>query len=96
MPEQVEVLLVARIVDTRNHLRNAVALGRDLTDDQVVLVVAGHGEHEVGRTLDPCALEHVQLGRVAEQNLMVELFLELLVAVGPLLDQRHLVPHPEQ
>ena len=38
----------------------------------------------------------MQLGRVAEQNLVLELVLELLVAVGPLLDQRHLVSHPEQ
>ena len=48
---------------------------------------------EVGRTRDPGALEHVDLGRVAEQHLVPELLLELLVAVRPLLDERHLVAH---
>ena len=48
-PEQVEVLLVARVVDARDDLRDAVALARELADDQVVLVVAGHGEDELRR-----------------------------------------------
>ena len=95
-PEQVEVLLVARVVDARDHLRHAVALRRDLADDQVVLVVARDAEHELGRTADPGALEHVQLGRVAEQDLMLELVLELVEPVRPLLDQGHLVPHLQQ
>ncbi len=38
----------------------------------------------------------MQLGRVAEQHLVLELVLELVEAVRALLDQRHLVPHREQ
>ena len=91
-PEQVEVLLVARIVDPGDDLGDAVALARELADDQVVLVVAGHGEDELRRPGDPGQLEHVELGRVAEQHLMLELLLELLEARRALLDQRHLVP----
>ena len=58
-PEQVEVLLVARVVHARDHLRHLVALPRDLADDQVVLVVAGDAEHELGWPRNPGALEHV-------------------------------------
>ena len=50
--EQVEVRLVARVVDARDHLRHAVLLLRELADDDVVLVVAGDREHEVGRPRD--------------------------------------------
>ena len=49
-----------------------------------------------GGRRDTGALEHVQLGRVAEQHLVLELVLQLLEAVRALLDQRHLVPHGEQ
>ena len=90
-PEQVEVRLVARIVDARDHLLDAVLLARELADDQVVLVVAGQRRHDVRRPRDPGALEHEDLGRVAEQRLVLELLLEPLEAVAPLLDQRHLV-----
>ena len=38
----------------------------------------------------------MELGRVAELHLMLELLLELLEARRPLLDQRHLVPHPQE
>ena len=89
------MLLVARIVDARDHLRHAVALACDLADDQVVLVVARDAEDELGWTADPRELEHVQLGCVAEQHLVLELLLELLETVGALFDQRHLVPHGE-
>ena len=95
-PEQVEVLLVARIVHPGDDLRDAIALARELADDQVVLVVAGRGQDEVGRPADPGQLEHVQLGRVAELHLVLELLLELLEARRSLLDQRHLVPHPQE
>ena len=94
--EQVEVLLVAGVVDPRDHLRDAVALSRELADDQVVLIVAGDAENELRRPRDPGALEYVQLGRVAEQHLMLEFILQLLEAVRTLLDQRHLVSHGEQ
>ena len=90
-PEQVEMLLVSGVVDARDHLRHAVALLGDLRDDDVVLVVAGHREHEIGRAGDPGALEDVDLGRVAAHHDRPELGLELLEAVAVLLDQRHLV-----
>ena len=45
---------------------------------------------------DPGTLEHVQLGRVAEQHLMLELVLELVEPVRAPLDQRHLVTHRQQ
>ena len=92
-PEQVEVRLVARVVDARDHLRDAVLLACELADDDVVLVVAGDREHEVGRPLDAGALEHEELGRVAVLHLVLELLLEPLEAVAALLDQRHLVAH---
>ena len=47
-PEQIEVLLVARVVDARDRLADAVGLLRDLRDHEVVLVVARHGEEELG------------------------------------------------
>ena len=47
-PEQVEGLLVARIVDARDRLLDAVAVARDLADDDVVLVVARDGDDEAG------------------------------------------------
>ena len=51
-PEQVEVLLVARVVHARDDLRHAVALAGELADDQVVLVVAGDREDELRRARD--------------------------------------------
>ena len=50
--EQVEVRLVARIVDAGDHLLDAVALARELADDDVVLVVARDRDDDVGRALD--------------------------------------------
>ena len=38
-------------------VRHAVAVARELADDDVVLVVAGHRDDDVGRALDPGALE---------------------------------------
>ena len=65
-PEQVEVRLVARVVDARDHLRDAVLLPGDLADDHVVLVVAGDRDDEVRRARDAGPLEHEDLGRVAD------------------------------
>src|SRR6185437_6232284 len=45
----------------------------------------------IGRPRDPRSVEHVDLRRVAELHLVLELVLEPFVAVSPLLDQRHLV-----
>ena len=75
---------------------DAVALAGELADDDVVLVVAGRGDEQVRRPLDAGALEHVQLGRVAAEHLVLELDLELVEAVRVLLDQRHLVAGAEQ
>ena len=81
-PEQVEVRLVPRVVDARDHLLDVVALARDLADDEVVLVVAGDREQEVGRPRDAGALERVDLRRVAEQAPVPELRLEPLEPVA--------------
>ena len=90
------MLLVPRVVDARDRLRHAVPLLRDLGDHEVVLVVARHREDDVGRPVDPGALEDVDLRRIAAQRHGAELLLELLEAVAALLDERHLVPHVEQ
>ena len=95
-PEQVEVRLVARVVDARDRRLDAVAVARELADDDVVLVVAGHRDDDVGRALDPGALEHEELGRVAAVHLVLELGLELVEACRALLDQRHLVAVADQ
>ena len=86
------MLLVSRVVDARDHLRHAVLLLRDLADDDVVLVVAGDGDHQVG-ALDAGPLEHEQLGRVARPHDVLEALLEQRVALAVALDQRHLVAH---
>ena len=58
---------------TRATIRStAVLLLGDLADEDVVLVVAGDGDHEVG-ALDAGALEHPQLGRVAVLGGVLEL-----------------------
>ena len=88
--------LVAGVVHARDHLWDAVLLPRDLADDHVVLVVAREREHNVGRPRDSRPLEHEELGRVASLHLVLELVLELLEAVTPLLDQRHLVAEAEE
>ena len=89
--EQVEVHLVARVVDTRDHLLDPVFLPRELADDDVVLVVARGGDDDARRALDPGALEHEELRRVAVDDDVLELVLEPLEPVAALLDQRHLL-----
>jgi hypothetical protein len=74
-PEQLEVLQVARVVAARDHPLDPVLLARDLADQDVVLVVAGHGDHEVG-ALDAASLEHPQLGPVAVLRGVLELLLD--------------------
>ena len=78
-PEQVEEVVVAGVVDARDHALDAVVLARDLAHDDVVLVVAGHGHDQLG-TLDAAALEHHQLGRVAVLGDVLELLLEQAIA----------------
>ena len=88
-PEQLEVLEIARVVDAGDDPLDAVLLLGDLADQDVVLVVAGHGDHQVG-SLDPGSLEHPQLGRVAVLDGVLELLLDDPVAAVVGLDQRHL------
>ena len=94
--EQVEVRLVARVVDARDHVRHAVPVARQLADDDVVLVVSGDRDDDVGRPLNAGALEREELGRVALVHLVLELALELVEAPAALLDQRHLVTCSDQ
>ena len=93
--EQLEVLEVARVVAARHHARHAVLLARHLRDQDVVLVVAGHGDDEVG-ALDAGALEHPQLRAVAVHGAVLELLLHDRVAVRVRLDHGHLVPLVDQ
>ena len=88
--------LIARIVHAGDHLRHAVALLRELADDEVVLVVPRHREDEVGWPLDPGSLEDEELGRIAALDDVLELLLERGEPVAALLDQRHLVTRPQE
>src|SRR5205085_6779578 len=80
-----------RVVHARDHLLRAVLLPRELADDQVVLVVTRQRRDHVGWARDAGALEDEDLRRVTEQDLVLELLLEPLEAVAPLLHERHLV-----
>ena len=72
-PEQLEVLLVARVVHARDRLGDLVALLADLRDHEVVLVVARDREQELRRAGDARALEHADLRRVAAHHDRAEL-----------------------
>ena len=63
--------------------------------EDVVLVVAGDGDHEVG-ALDARALEHPQLGAVAVLDGVLELLLDAQVARAVALDERDLVALGDQ
>ena len=89
-PEQVEVGLVARVVDPGDDPLDHVLLFGDLADQHVVLVVAGHRDHHVG-ALDAGPLEHPELGGVAVGDVVLELLLDRQVAAAVALDHRHLV-----
>ena len=88
--QQVEVDLVARVVDPGDHLLHAVALARELGDDEVVLVVAGHGHDDVGGPCHARQLQHVELGAVAVDDPVAELPLQHVRASGVLLHDHHL------
>src|SRR4029079_10039899 len=94
--EQVEVLLVAGVVDARNRHADAVGLFRDLRDHEVVLVVARHGEEELRRPSYPGALENPDLGGIAADDGRAELLLESRETIRALLDHRHLVAEVEK
>ena len=49
-----------------------------------------------GGSVDPGPLEDMDLRRVPVHDDGAELFLELLEAIAPLLDERHLVTHRDQ
>ena len=83
--------LVARVVDPGDDLRHAVLLPRELGDDDVVLVVAGHRDDDVGRPGDAGRLEHVELGAVAVDDAVAELVLEEVERARSLLDDDDLV-----
>jgi AcrR family transcriptional regulator len=70
-------------------------LPRHLADDDVVFVVACDRDDEVGRPRDAGALQDEELGGVTELRAVLELLLQALEAVAPLLDQRHLVTEVE-
>ena len=78
--QQPEVVVVAGVVDARDDPVAQVLLLGDLADEDVVLVVAGDRDHEVG-ALDAGALEHPQLGRVAVLHRVLELLLVGQVAL---------------
>ena len=93
--EELEVLEVARVVAARDHALDAVLLARDLADQDVVLVVARHGDHHVG-ALDPAAVEHPELGAVAVLDGVLELVLDGGVARRVGLDDGQLVALADQ
>ena len=78
-PQQLEVLQVPRVVAAGDDPVAEVLLLGDLADEDVVLVVAGDGDDEVG-ALDARALEHPQLGGVAVLDGVLELLLDAQVA----------------
>ena len=79
--QQLEPLLVSRVVDARDDPVDEVLLLRDLADQHVVLVVAGHRDHHVGAR-DPGALEDPELRGVAVLDVVLELLLDGQVAVA--------------
>src|SRR4051812_17204260 len=93
--EQLEVLKVARVVAARDHALHAVLLAGDLADQNVVLVVAGHGDDQVG-ALDAGPLEHPQLRAVAVLRGVLELLLDGAEARPVVLDDRQLVALVDQ
>ena len=87
--EQAEVLEVARIVDPGDDPLDAVLLLGHLADEDVVLVVAGDRDDQVG-ALDAGALEDPQLGGVAVLDGVLELLLDHAEAAMVGLDERYL------
>ena len=81
IPSSLKCWQVARVVDAGDDPLAAVLLLGHLADEDVVLVVAGDGDHQVG-ALDAGALEHPQLGRVAVLDGVLELLLDDPVSGG--------------
>src|SRR5919198_30281 len=89
-PEQLEVLKIPRVVAARDHPLHAVLLPRDLADEDVVLVVARHGDHHLGPR-DSGPLQDPQLRPVPVVDRVLELLLDHREARGIGLDHRDLV-----
>ena len=87
--EHLEMRQVAGVVDARDDALHAVLLLGDLADQDVVLIVAGDGDHKVG-ALDARPLQNPQLTRIPILNRVLELLLDHPEAVVIGLDQRHL------
>ena len=96
IPSRSKCCWLRGIVHARDRLAHAVALLRDLGDDEVVLVVARHSEEQLGRTCDACAFEDGDLRRVSPDHHRAELLLEPREAIGTLLDHRHLVSEVDE
>src|SRR5436305_2317527 len=83
------MLEVAGVVDAGDDPLAAVLLLGHLTDEDVVLVVAGDRDREIG-ALDAGALEHPKLGGVAVLHRVLELLLHHAEPAMVGLDQGHL------
>ncbi len=94
-PQLLEVVEVAGVVDAGHDPLDLVLVARHLADEDVVLVVAGDRDHEVG-ALDAGALEHPQLAGVAVLHGVLELLLDHQVAAAVVLQQGHLVALVDQ
>jgi hypothetical protein len=88
--QQLEPGTVPRVVDAGDDPLAEVLLLGHLADEEVVLVVAGDRDGQVG-ALDPGALENPQLGGVAVLDGVLELLLDREVPHAAVLDQRDLV-----
>jgi hypothetical protein len=88
--EQLEVLEVAWIIDARDYPAHGVLLLRHLADDDVVLVVAGDRDHQIG-ALDSRPLQHPELCGVTVLDDVLEFLLDNLVATMVGLEQGHLL-----
>jgi hypothetical protein len=93
--EQLEVGPVAGVIDAGDDAIDQVLLLRDLADQHVVLVVAGHRNHHVGAR-DAGSLQHPQLRGVPVLHAVLELLLHGQVPVAVVLDHRDLVALVDQ
>ena len=87
MPSTSKVGWLNGLLTRATTLGAAVLEPGDLRDDDVVLVVAGHGHDQVGAA-DAGLLEHPDLGAVAEHEVVAELLEQQVVARLALLDRR--------
>ena len=93
--QQVEVLLVARVVHSCHHVLDPEVVAGHLPDDDVVLVVARDGDADI-RAGHARGLEHEDLGAVPVPRDVLELALEGGEPRRAGLDDGHLVAHAQQ